>query len=167
MLSTDPPSPPTTLSVLRSEPGNYHTGALTDATIHMLRLISHQSLTLASCMLCFPARTLTHTGLLQVGQEVGIFFHWLDIGEHTQGISRAIQVRQETWVDALRLYTRKYNEGAVEARPHVGSCFWPPCVPHTAPSAPASPVSSTHSSKDSIWTHVEDLSEQMSQVTRY
>ncbi|KAG2742532.1 hypothetical protein P692DRAFT_20850797 [Suillus brevipes Sb2] len=77
------------------------------------------------------------------------------------------EVRQETWVDALHLYTRKYNEGTVEVRPHAGSRFWPPCVPHTAPSAPASPVSSTHSSEDSIWTHVEDLSEQMSQVTRY
>lgn len=186
MLSTDPPSPPTTLSVLRSEPGNYHTGALTDATMHVAPYIPpvpHPSELHAP----LPGENPDAYWVVTVGQEVGIFFHWcvashfisiyfanyvsnyfrLDVGERTQGISGAIQVRQETWVDALRLYTRKYNEGAVEARPHVGSRFWPPCVPHTAPSAPASPVSSTHSSEDSIWTHVEDLSEQMSQVTRY
>ncbi|KAG2151479.1 hypothetical protein DEU56DRAFT_908326 [Suillus clintonianus] len=113
--------------------------------------------------------------VITVGQEVGIFFHWLDVGERTQGISGAIQVRQETWVDALRLYTRKYNEGAVEARPRVGGRFWPPHVPRTALSAPSSPTLSApsspalsaNSSEDSIWTYVEDLSEQMTQDTRY
>jgi len=39
----------------------------------------------------------------------------VDVTEHTQDISGAIQVRKETWADALHLYTRKYNEGAVEA----------------------------------------------------
>ncbi|KAG2132068.1 hypothetical protein DEU56DRAFT_757414 [Suillus clintonianus] len=159
--STDSPSPPTTPSVLRSEPNN--SLALTDATMHVAPYVPpvpHPSELHAP----LPSEHPDAYWVVTVGQEVGIFFHWLDVGERTQGISGAIQVRQETWADALRLYTRKYDEGAVEARPHVGGRFWPPHVLHTAP---ASPASSANSSEDSIWTRVEDLSDQMSQVTRY
>jgi hypothetical protein len=142
MLSTNPPSPPTTLSVLRSEPGNYHTGALTDTTMHVAPYIPpvpHPSELHAP----LPSENPDAYWVVTVGQEVGIFFHWciashfisiyfanymsnyfrLDIGEHTQGISGAIQVRQETWVDALHLYMRKYNEGVVEVRPSCRKSF--------------------------------------------
>ncbi|KAG1836693.1 hypothetical protein DFJ58DRAFT_846842 [Suillus subalutaceus] len=105
-----------------------------------LLLTSHPSLTLAS-----------------LGQEVGIFFHWLDVGERTLGISGAIQVKQETWADALHLYMREYEEGAVVV---LATPF-----PHTIISA--LPALSATSSEDSIWTHIEDLLEQMSQVTWY
>ncbi|KAG2140391.1 hypothetical protein BD769DRAFT_1662951 [Suillus cothurnatus] len=98
--------------------------------------------------------------------EVGIFYHWVDVAERTQGISGAIQVRKETWADALHLYMRKYNEGAVEAWPTVGGCFWSPHVSQPAVTPPSlpSPTLSATSSEDSIWTHIEDLSEHMSQV---
>ncbi|KIK35307.1 hypothetical protein CY34DRAFT_96342 [Suillus luteus UH-Slu-Lm8-n1] len=103
--------------------------------------------------------------IIMVGQEVGIFFHWVDVAECTLGISGAVQVRKETWADALCIYTRKYNEGAVEARPRVGGHFWPSHIHETGGSlAPASPTPSSSSSKDSIWTHVEDLLAHMSQV---
>jgi hypothetical protein len=90
----------------------------------------------------------------------------VDVAEHTQGISGAIQVRKETWADALHLYMRKYNEGAVEAWPTVGRRFWPPHVSQPAVTPPSlpSPTLSATSSKDSIWTRIEDLSEHMSQV---
>ncbi|KIK33853.1 hypothetical protein CY34DRAFT_98921 [Suillus luteus UH-Slu-Lm8-n1] len=103
--------------------------------------------------------------IITVGQEVGIFFHWVDVAERTLGISGAVQVRKQTWADALRIYMRKYNEGAVEARPHVGGRFWRSHIHETGGSlAPASPMPSSSSSEDSIWTHVEDLSTHMSRV---
>ncbi|KAG1855300.1 hypothetical protein F4604DRAFT_1932362 [Suillus subluteus] len=100
--------------------------------------------------------------IIIIGQEVGIFYHWVDVAECTLGISGAVQVRKETWADALRLYTRKHNEGTVEARPTVGGHFWPPHVSQAAVSPPSlpSPTLSSTSSEDSIWTHVEDLPEQ-------
>ncbi|KIK40551.1 hypothetical protein CY34DRAFT_87179 [Suillus luteus UH-Slu-Lm8-n1] len=104
--------------------------------------------------------------IITIGQEVGIFYHWVDVAKRTLGISGAIQVRKDTWADALGLYTRKYNEGAVQARPTVGGRFWPPHVSQAAVSPPflPSPTPSSTSSEDSIWTRVEDLSEHMSQV---
>ncbi|KAG1871809.1 hypothetical protein DFJ58DRAFT_722556 [Suillus subalutaceus] len=104
-----PPSTPG--SDQRSDLGGPLTDALTDVTEHIAPYvppIPHPS----ELRVLYPGENLMLIGSLR-----------LDVGEHTLGISGAIQVKQETWADALRLYMRKYEEGAVKARPHVGGHF--------------------------------------------
>ncbi|KIJ58439.1 hypothetical protein HYDPIDRAFT_34188 [Hydnomerulius pinastri MD-312] len=108
-----------------------------------------------------------------VGQEVGIFYHWLDSAERVNGVPGGTHKRYNTWDDALQLYTRKYNEGALRIIPIRGSRFWPtsaaPAIT-TATVAPPSTTLSPASSDEDLWSHVQDfsevdLSEALSQAT--
>ncbi|KAG2337266.1 hypothetical protein BDR05DRAFT_952775 [Suillus weaverae] len=96
--------------------------------------------------------------VVTVGQEVGIFFQWLDAKVCVDGISGASHTRYDHWADALELYTSHYNMGLLRAVTTVGGLFWPVGTTHpTPPPSPTTTASSTNS-KD-LWSYLEDLSE--------
>ncbi|KAI6010077.1 hypothetical protein PISMIDRAFT_116317 [Pisolithus microcarpus 441] len=93
--------------------------------------------------------------IVTVGQEVGIFFSWLDASEHVTNVPGAQHKHYHTFKDALRAYTSKYNEGAVRVTPLTGGCFWPSqSIPNLTP-----PSTPSHTSSDEFWNHVDDISE--------
>ncbi|KAI6006014.1 hypothetical protein EDD15DRAFT_2154387, partial [Pisolithus albus] len=93
--------------------------------------------------------------VVTVGQEVGIFFSWLDASERVTNVPGAQHKRYRTFKDALRAYTGKYNEGAVRVTPLAGSRFWPSqSVPNPTP-----PSTPSRTSSDEFWNHVDDISE--------
>ncbi|KAI6018979.1 hypothetical protein BKA83DRAFT_39997, partial [Pisolithus microcarpus] len=63
--------------------------------------------------------------IVTVGQEVGIFFSWLNASEHVTNVPGAQHKCYCTFKDVLWAYTSKYNEGAVQVTLLAGSRFWP------------------------------------------
>ncbi|KAG2034624.1 hypothetical protein BDR03DRAFT_828524, partial [Suillus americanus] len=53
--------------------------------------------------------------VITVGQEVGVFYHWADVAEPTNFVSKSVQKRYASFQEALDVYTVKYNEGRVRA----------------------------------------------------
>ncbi|KAG1770794.1 hypothetical protein EV702DRAFT_1202265 [Suillus placidus] len=101
--------------------------------------------------------------VVTIGQEVGIFFQWLDAKVCVDEISGASHTRYDHWADALELYTSHYNMGLLHAVPTVGGPFWPVGTTHPTPlPSPTTTASSTNS--EDLWSYLEDLSEHMSQV---
>ncbi|KAG0698992.1 hypothetical protein DFH29DRAFT_763212, partial [Suillus ampliporus] len=62
--------------------------------------------------------------VVTVGQEVGIFFHWLDCQAWVSGITNAAHTCYDHWAEALAMYTRHHRAGLVHAIPTVGGPFW-------------------------------------------
>ncbi|KAG0695696.1 hypothetical protein DFH29DRAFT_813911 [Suillus ampliporus] len=111
--------------------------------------------------------------VVTVGQEVGIFFHWLDCHARVTGITNAAHTRYDHWAEALAVYTRHHRAGLVRAIPTVGGPFWPSVdeentalfsSPTPFPSPTPSDASNHSGSDNEFWSYLEDLSEQMSQV---
>ncbi|KAI6099140.1 hypothetical protein F5141DRAFT_1010420, partial [Pisolithus sp. B1] len=93
--------------------------------------------------------------VITVGQEVGIFFGWLDASEHVTNIPGAQHKCYCTFKDVLQAYTCKYNEGAVWVMPLTGSHFWPSqSIPNPMP-----PSTPSHTTSDEFWDYVDDISE--------
>ncbi|KAG1893160.1 uncharacterized protein F5891DRAFT_912917, partial [Suillus fuscotomentosus] len=74
-----------------------------------------------------PHGGLTPEGfwVITVGQEVGIFYHWVDVAERTNFVSGNVQKRYPSFQKAHEVYTVKHNEGRVRAVPFPGGPFWP------------------------------------------
>ncbi|KAG2045648.1 hypothetical protein BDR06DRAFT_1015439 [Suillus hirtellus] len=104
--------------------------------------------------ICPPQAGLKPDGfwVITVRQEVGIFYHWADVAECTNLISRSAQKCYLSFQEALKVYTVKFNEGSVHAVPIPGDPFWP-----------SSPSPSLSVESDEMWSQVDDLSETMSQ----
>ncbi|KAI6105164.1 hypothetical protein EDD16DRAFT_1710719 [Pisolithus croceorrhizus] len=93
--------------------------------------------------------------IITVGQEVGIFFSWLDPSECVTNILGAQHKCYHTFKDVLQAYTHKYNEGAVWVMLGAGSCFWPSqSIPNPMP-----PSTLSCTSLDEFWDQVDDISE--------
>ncbi|KAG2038019.1 hypothetical protein BDR03DRAFT_1010179 [Suillus americanus] len=97
--------------------------------------------------------------VVTVGQEVGIFFNWLDVKAHVDGIRGAAHIRCEHWPDALALYTKHYYQGLICAVPTVGGPFSSPS-PSQMPSSPMLTTSSSGS--DELWSYFDDPSQDLS-----
>ncbi|KAG1902577.1 uncharacterized protein F5891DRAFT_1186223 [Suillus fuscotomentosus] len=97
--------------------------------------------------------------VVTVGQEVGIFFNWLDAKARVDGIKGATHMCCEHWPDALALYTKHYCQGAVRAVPTVGGPFCS-SSPSQMPSSPTLTTSSSGS--DELWSYFDDLSQELS-----
>ncbi|KAH7903144.1 hypothetical protein BJ138DRAFT_1196463 [Hygrophoropsis aurantiaca] len=112
-----------------------------------------------------PAPDLLPDGyyVVTVGQEVGIFYQWPDVAERTQNISGSTYKKYKHFHKAKAAYTRAFNSNGVRAVPVYSGPFWrmravsPPPLP--------SPSLLSLSSDRSLWSQVDDLSVEMSQVT--
>ncbi|KAH7922361.1 hypothetical protein BV22DRAFT_1131520 [Leucogyrophana mollusca] len=111
--------------------------------------------------IALPAPGLAPEGywVITVGQEVGIFYHWVDVAERTNRISGSVQKKYHSFENALRIYTNKWRIGKLEPVPIYAGPFWPVLPTDDQPS----PATSTASS-DSLWQQLDDMSVQMSQV---
>ncbi|KAG1785399.1 uncharacterized protein HD556DRAFT_1249911, partial [Suillus plorans] len=88
--------------------------------------------------------------VITVGQQVGLFFHWNDVAQRVNRVSGNIHYKCDMFQEALVQYTRAYKNGELCAIPMPGSPFWP------------TKSQTMSSDEEDIWSHIEDLSEQMS-----
>ncbi|KAI6120248.1 hypothetical protein EDD16DRAFT_1479089 [Pisolithus croceorrhizus] len=63
--------------------------------------------------------------MITVGQEVGIFYTWLDVAVCTNGISSNTHKQCKSFSEAIKVYMHMYNKGCVQAIPVPGGPFWP------------------------------------------
>ncbi|KAI6101295.1 hypothetical protein F5141DRAFT_1066036 [Pisolithus sp. B1] len=89
--------------------------------------------------------------VITVGQEVGIFYNWLDVAAWTNNISRNTHKQCRSFFKALKVYTWMYNKGCVQAVPVPGGPFWPEAKQSdSSTSHSSSPTSSTK-----LWSQLE------------
>ncbi|KAI6123643.1 hypothetical protein EDD16DRAFT_1441284, partial [Pisolithus croceorrhizus] len=55
--------------------------------------------------------------MITVGQEVGIFYTWLDVAAHTNGISGNTHKQCKSFSEVIKVYMCMYNKGCVHAIP--------------------------------------------------
>ncbi|KAH7904825.1 hypothetical protein BJ138DRAFT_1018578, partial [Hygrophoropsis aurantiaca] len=110
-----------------------------------------------------PAPGLTPAGywVITVGQEVGIFFQWSDVADRTHNISGNIQSKHRNFTDALAVYTHNFNRRRLKAVPIYGGPYWR--MRAQSPTIMPSPTGA--SSDEELWDSLEDLSQEMSQVS--
>jgi hypothetical protein len=101
-------------------------------------------------------------GCIYPQPTINHFIHRDDVAVRTTGISGAIQKKYRNFEDAIRVYTRNYNQRKLRAVPVPGGIFWP--INNLSPINHPSPAISS-SSSDVMWEELEDLSEQFNQVT--
>lgn len=73
-----------------------------------------------------------------------------DVAQRVNCVSGNIHYKCDMFQEALTQYTRAYENGELRAIPMPGSPFWP------------TESQTMSSDEEDIWSHIEDLSEQMS-----
>ncbi|KAH7918251.1 hypothetical protein BV22DRAFT_1024895, partial [Leucogyrophana mollusca] len=103
--------------------------------------------------------------VITVGQEVGIFYDWNDVGRRTNHVSGAIQKKYPTFQEALQHYRRSYELQELSAVPVPNGPFWPKnCAWVPVATSPEPMLSPSPTSSDEIWSQLDDLSLYMSQA---
>ncbi|KAI6011556.1 hypothetical protein BKA83DRAFT_4131665 [Pisolithus microcarpus] len=91
--------------------------------------------------------------VIMVGQEVGIFYNWVDVTACTNNISGNTHKQCKSFSEALKVYTQMYNKGCVRAVPIPGGLFWPEA--EHSDSSTSCPSSSTSSTE--MWSQLGEL----------
>ena len=73
-----------------------------------------------------------------------------DVAERVNHVSGSRFKKYNTFNEALKVYTMKYNEKKLHPVPHVGGLFWPHAQPLGRPASP------TVSEKE-LWSEVDDI----------
>ncbi|KAI6125001.1 hypothetical protein EDD16DRAFT_1474488, partial [Pisolithus croceorrhizus] len=88
--------------------------------------------------------------VITVGQEVGIFYTWLDVAARTNGISGNTHKQCKSFSEAIKVYTRMYNKGCVRAVPVPGGLFWPEAEQSGSSDSPST-------SSAELWSELGEL----------
>ncbi|KAI6118304.1 hypothetical protein F5141DRAFT_1061919 [Pisolithus sp. B1] len=91
--------------------------------------------------------------MITVGQEVGIFYTWLYVAAHTNGISGNTHKQCKSFSKAIKVYMCMDNKGCVRAVPVLGGPFWPEAEQSDSSSSPHLP--STSSAE--LWSELGEL----------
>ncbi|KAI5999677.1 hypothetical protein EDD15DRAFT_2193708 [Pisolithus albus] len=95
-----------------------------------------------------PATPVNEFFVVIVGQEPGIFYSWNDAAARVLGVSKNIHFKCATFQEALQRNRNAYYSNEVRCVPNPGTRF----------------LTQESASDLEYWRHVDDLSEEMSNV---
>ncbi|KAI6096539.1 hypothetical protein EDD16DRAFT_1500192 [Pisolithus croceorrhizus] len=110
-----------------------------------------------------PATPVNKFYVVIIGQEPGIFFNWNDAAIRVLGVSKNIHFKCATFQEALQRYRDAYYSNEVKCMPNPGTRFLTQGTLDTSGSSRSAPCEESASDVE-YWRHVDDLSEEMSNV---
>ncbi|KAI6125685.1 hypothetical protein EDD16DRAFT_1703174 [Pisolithus croceorrhizus] len=110
-----------------------------------------------------PATPINKFYIVIIGQEPGIFFNWNDAAARVLSVSKNIHFKCATFQEALQRYRDAYYSNEVKCVPNLGTHFLTQGTLDASGSSRSTPCKESASDVE-YWRHVDDLSEEMSNV---